>query len=266
MHVLQATHELNEALKRPETIQALCEVVVSSQNPQLRQYAAVILRRRLVKLRNWQMVPVDQQQLIKSGMLQAIAREPEKSVRTAITMFVGALVNHEFPKNDPWSQDVLKFIFENSRSNDPNLSELGSSTFATLVDAAGDQFIPHLSEVGTLCTEALLVTEQTGNMATPVLLNILIGMGHLVPFILGHNAAEHSYQNSIPYILKALHCFAHLDDSDKFISSFEVLENIADEIPKLLTPHIKLLVDFCLELARKKELDEAVRVKVIGEC
>lgn len=237
---------------------------MSSQNPQLRQYAAVILRKRLHKLRNWQMVPIEKQQLIKSGMLQAIAREPEKSVRSAITMFVGALVNHEFPKKDAWMQEVLKFIFENSRSNDPQLAELGSSTFATLVDAAGDQFIPHLSEVGALCTEALTVTEQTGNMATPVLLNILIGMGHLVPFIMGNTAGERCYQNAIPYILKGLHAFAHLDDSDKFISAFEVMENIADEVPKLLSPHIKLLVDFCLELARNKELDEAVRVKVIA--
>ena len=59
----QATADLQEALKHPETIHALCEVVVTSANPQLRQYAAVILRKRLIKLRNWQLVPLEQQQL-----------------------------------------------------------------------------------------------------------------------------------------------------------------------------------------------------------
>lgn len=197
-------------------------------------------------------------------MLQAITKEPEKTVRNAITQFVGALVNHEFPKKDQWTSDVLNFIYENSRSNDPNLSELGSLTFATLTDVAPMQFVPHLQNIGTLCTEALLVTEQTGNMATPVLYNILIGMGHLVPYIIGHTTAEHVYQNSVPYILKALHCFAQLEDPEKFINSFEILENLADDCPKLLTPHIKLLIEFSLELSRNKKLDEAVRVKAIA--
>lgn len=59
-------------------------------------------------------------------MLQAIVNEREKTVRTAITTFVGALVNHEFPKKDQWSVDVLKFIFDNCGSSDPNLSEVRS--------------------------------------------------------------------------------------------------------------------------------------------
>lgn len=57
-------------------------------------------------------------------MLQAIVTEPEKSVRNAITLFVGVLVKHEFPKNDEWSNKVLQFIFENTSSADPKLSEV----------------------------------------------------------------------------------------------------------------------------------------------
>lgn len=61
--LLQATAELNEAFKRPEAISALCEIVVSSKEPQHRQYSAVLLSKRLGKLRNWQLVPVEQQAL-----------------------------------------------------------------------------------------------------------------------------------------------------------------------------------------------------------
>lgn len=55
--------QLQEAFKQPESIQSLCELVVSSQKPQIRQYSAVLLRKRLGKLRNWQLVAPEQQQL-----------------------------------------------------------------------------------------------------------------------------------------------------------------------------------------------------------
>lgn len=118
------------------------------------------------------MVPPDQQQLIKTGLLQALLNEPEKSVRTAISQIVGALVNHEFPKKDPWMNDVLKFVFENSQSSDPALCILGSETFATLTETAPDQFIPHLDAIGQFCSQAMVVSEQANNMANPVIFNL----------------------------------------------------------------------------------------------
>ena len=250
-------------LKHPETITILCEVVGRSQQPQLRQYAAVILRKRLIKLRNWNMVPKEQQQLIKFGLLQAIPNESEKSVRTAIAQVVGALVNHEFPKKDPWANDVLKFIFENSKSNDAAVCIIGSETFATLTETAPDQFIPHLETIGMFCSQAMVVSEQANNMGNPVIFNLIMAMSHLVPFIIGHNTAEHIFGSSIPYVVKALDAFATQNDADKFIDAFDILENLADNAPKLLTNHITLLIEFCLTLSRNKELDDAIRVKVI---
>lgn len=209
------------------------------------------------------MVPPDQQHVIKTGLLNAIANEREKFVRTAVTQVVGGLVNHEFPKKDPWMNDVLKFVFENSQSSDPALSELGSETFATLTETAPDQFVPHLETIGMFCSQALLVTEQANNMANPVIFNLLMAMSHLVPFVIGHNTAEHVYSTSIPYIVKALQSFAIQNDADKFIDAFDILENIADHAPKLISNHIKLLVEFSLEVSRNKDLDEAIRVKTI---
>ena len=126
----------------------------------------MLLRKHLGKLRHWQLVPVDQQQVIKKGMLDAIMNEPEKSVRNAITQFVGVLVKHEASKNDPWMNEVLKFIFDNTASNDAKLSELGSSTFSTLTDVAPDQFVGHMEPVCNMFTAALMVSEASGCMAT----------------------------------------------------------------------------------------------------
>lgn len=190
-------------------------------------------------------------------------RETEKSVRTAVAQVIGALVNHEFPKKDQWTNDVLKFVFDNSQSGDPAISILGSETFATLTEAAPDQFIPHLNVIGQFCSQAMMLADQSNSMGSPVIFNLIMAMSHLVPFILGHNIAEQVYQAAVPYVVKSLQALAMQNDVTRFIDAFDILENLADLTPKLITNNIKLLIDFCLEIAVQKELDDGIRVKAI---
>lgn len=220
----------------------------------------MLLSKRLGKLRNWQLVPLEQQKLIQQGLLDAIVKEPEKSVRNAIAHLIGNLVKHETGQADSWMLQVLKFVFDYCGSVNPQQSEVGTAIFATLTSTAPDQFVPHIASVCQMFSAALVATEASGNMATPVILNILQGMSNLVPFILGHNNAEETYQKAIPYIVKALSAFA-VQDADNFIKGFDVLENLADYTPKLLNGSLKVLVDFCLEVSNNFNLDDTVRVR-----
>lgn len=214
-------------------------------------------------MRNWNQVELEHQQLIKNGLLQAIVNEHDKSVRTAISQVVGCLVNHEFPKKDQWTNDVLQFVFDSTRSNDAARSLLGSETFAIFAEAAPDQFIKHIETIGMFCSQAMVAAEQTNNLASPVIFNLIMAMSHLVPVMLGNNIAEHVYQSSVPYIVKSLQAFAIQNDPDKFIDAFDILDNLADHTPKLITNHVTMLINFCLEVSKMKDLDEAIRVKAI---
>jgi importin-4 len=255
---LQATEELNEALKRPETTQLLCAIATSSKSPQIRQYAAVVLKKRLSKRKNWLEVAAEHRESIKHGLLQAVVYEPEKSVRGSITQVIGVLCNHEFPQ---WSNEIFKFIFDSVQSPDPNLNLLGAETFATLTETAPDQFVSQFQTIGSFCSQAMIAADQNNGYQNPVLFHLIMAMSHLVPFLLGNNAAEHIYASSVPYVVKTL--VALQNDCDKFVDAFDILENIADHTPKLLTNHITLLIEFCLELSRNNDLDDGVRVKVI---
>lgn len=135
--------------------------------------------------------------------------------------------------------------------------------FANLAATAPDQIVTHIESVCEMFSTALVTTEQNGNMATPVILNILQGMCHLVPFILGHNNAEVTYQKAIPYVIKALHGFA-VQDPDHFVKAFDILENMADYTPRLLSGSLKLLIDFCLEVSNNANLDDVVRVRAVS--
>ncbi|XP_053677381.1 importin-4-like [Anopheles nili] len=260
--IRQASEDLKAALGKPETVPQLCEICVSNNDAQVRQYAAMLLKKHLGKLRTWREVPVETQDIIKKGMLEAIGNESEKSVRNAITGFVAVLVRHEAEKQDGWMSEVLKFMYDNTTSSDPKLSELGSSMFATLADYASDQFMPHIEMVCQLFSGALITTEANGDMATPVIYNILLGMSRLVPCIAGRQDLEQTYRDSIPYVLKALSAFAE-HDPDKFTQAFDILENLVDGSSRTLSPHMNLLIDFCLQLASNSQLEDSVRVKTL---
>ncbi|XP_055322338.1 importin-4-like isoform X2 [Sitodiplosis mosellana] len=260
----QATADLQEAFKRPEAISALCDVIVSSPEVQHRQYAAVLLTKRLGKLRNWQQVPTDHQEIMKQGMLNALVNEKEKPVRNAIAQFVGTLIKHD--SHSPagtYTLQVLKFVFDHCASENVAQREVGTSIFSTLTATAPDQFIPHIDTICEMFTSALLAAEQCENMATPVISNVLLGMCNLVPFILGHNNAEATYQKAIPHIVKALATFA-VHDADQFMKSFDVLENLCDYTPTLLNGSLKTLIDFCLGVSNNEQLEDSVRVRAVS--
>ncbi len=50
--------------------------------------------------------------------------EPEKGVRNAIAQIIGVLVKHEFAKKDAWCNEVLRIIFDYTRSDDAHKSEV----------------------------------------------------------------------------------------------------------------------------------------------
>jgi hypothetical protein len=50
--IQEGTAELKEAFKQPNAIPMLCAVLTSSANPQIRQYSALLLRKKLGKQKN----------------------------------------------------------------------------------------------------------------------------------------------------------------------------------------------------------------------
>lgn len=110
-----------------EAVPALCVILVSSASPQIRQTAAVVLRRRLGKKNYWSRINTQTRTQyvikyilesmiliiiyrIKQGMLEALVKEQEKLVKNSIAQLIGLLGKHEFPQNT-WPE-ILQFIHQ----------------------------------------------------------------------------------------------------------------------------------------------------------
>lgn len=60
--VLQGFREIKSVFKDPMINVSLCNCITQSSNPQVRRYAALLLRRRLLKARRWKKVTPEVQQ------------------------------------------------------------------------------------------------------------------------------------------------------------------------------------------------------------
>lgn len=256
--IQQGTQELREAFKNPDVIPALCNVIGVSQNPQIRQYAAVLLRKRLSKNKHWTKLPVNVRDGIKQGILQALVNEPEKFVKNSIAQFIGTIVRHELP-NQSWPE-VLQFIQQLTNSDNLADKELGMYTLSVITEVSPDQFLPHASSIAFLFSNMLNSVQDLGSSLAYY---TVITMIHFVPLAEGDQGLVNVYHQLMPRVMQIVRALC-VTDEDKAIEAMELFDDLVESAVAVIVPHIKPLVEMCLEFSSNKNLGEGVRVKALS--
>nr|CAD7413649.1 unnamed protein product [Timema poppensis] len=256
--IQQGTQELREAFKNVDVIPALCNVIGVSQNPQIRQYAAVLLRKRLNKAKHWTKLSINVRNGIKEGILQALINEPEKFVKNAIAQFIGTIVKHEFP-NKTWPE-VLQFIQQMINSDNMTDKELGMYTLSMITEISSDQFLPHASSLVHMLANTL---NQLENLSSPLSYYTLLTMIHIVPLVEGDQALANLFTQLMPRVMEAVRALVQTDE-DKAVEVMELFDDLVESVISVIVPHIKPLVEMCLMFAANKDLGDPIRVKALG--
>lgn len=256
--ILQGTNELREAFKNPDVVPALCNVIGTSQNPQIRQYAAMLLRRKLGKYGQWSRLSADARQSIKQGLVQALVSEQEKFVKTSIGQVIGTLVKHELP-NQTWPE-LTQFIQHMTSSEDDNNRELGFFTLHILTDIAPDQFLAHAHSFGMLFATTL---KSLNDLSSPIGYLVLITMTNFVPAVEGDQNMVNLYYELIPRIVDIIKALAK-KRPDRALETFTLLDELAGNAITVLVPHIKLILSMCLEFARDKTCNVDIQLRALN--
>lgn len=257
--VQEGTKELKEAFKNPEAILALCDVIVTSQNSQIRQSAAVLLRRKLGKKRQWNKLSVDIRNRIKQGMIQALVNEQEKLVKNAIAQFIGILGKFEFPENT-WPE-VLQFIHTLCSSETVFDKELGMYTLSIMTEMSQSSYINHAESFAVLFTDTL---NQMQDLHTNLAYYTIITMKNLVAVIGGHQQMINVYHSLLPRVLQIINAFALADDEKRACDLFEILEELIEFAVSVVVPYVRPIVEMCLQIANNKSLPASVQVKAVS--
>ncbi|XP_012279417.1 importin-4 [Orussus abietinus] len=255
--IQQGTAELREAFKRPESTPALCQLIVSSSNPEIRQYAGLLLRKRYSKSKHWLKLPVNIRTEFKAVILQGLVNESEKSVKNSIAQLIGTIVKHELPNNS-WPE-VLQFVQQLVTSENLAEKELGMYTLAMMTEIAPDIYLPHIQSITILLAQTLNGLQELGS---PTAFYIMRTLLHLVPVIETNPNVVNTYEQMIPQVIATIHRLA-VTNQDQAIEAFELLDDLCDSAPSVITPHVKTLLNMCLNMIPDESLSESLRVKAV---
>lgn len=249
--IQQATAQLKQAFKDPAIIPALCAVMTGSQDPQIRQSAAVMLRMRVKK--HWKKISPDHRESLKAVVLQAFQQETEHTVRHSISQLSAVLVKHETPESWP---ALLTLLNQSTKSNNPKDRQVGLLLLSKVVGSNPEPFKPHYKQLLQLFGTVL----QDLSNPTALYYSILT-----LTSITAYTGTEEMnlMRSLIPKLIVAL---KHLiqADQDQASEAMEVFDELMESEVSIVVPHIAEIVRFCLEISTDVSLSDSLRVKALS--
>ncbi|XP_005096783.1 importin-4 [Aplysia californica] len=252
--IQKATLELKEAFKDPATLQNLCHILGTSTQPQIRQYAAVLIRRKIHKSKQWAALDNTIKDSIRGNILQLLVQEDNKSARSAIAQIVGVIARHDTPTNQ-WPA-LFDFLVSYIKDEDPAKRETGMFVLSTVTSIASEQMKPHMVSLLNLLALAL---NDTVNIEVAYL--SIKCMTDLV-FYIGDDEMTH-IQNVVPRVLEVVQSLAAVDE-EKACVALEFFDELLESEVAIIVPHLKTLVQYCLQIASSKDLTDPLRVKAMS--
>uniref|UniRef100_A0AAZ3Q562 Importin N-terminal domain-containing protein n=1 Tax=Oncorhynchus tshawytscha TaxID=74940 RepID=A0AAZ3Q562_ONCTS len=249
--ISQATAQLKLAFKDPAIIPALCAVMTGSQNPQIRQSAAVMLRMRVKK--HWKKISLDHRESLKAVVLQAFQQETEHTVRHSLSQLSAVMVKHETP--DRWPA-LFTLLNQSTKSNNPTDRQVGLLLLSKVVESNPEPFKPHYRQLLQLFGTVLQDLDNPTAMYYCILT--------LTAMTAYTGTEEMNLMRAlIPRLIIAL---KHLIKADQGQASdaMEVFDELMESEVSIIVPHIAEIVHFCLEVSADTTLTDSLRVKALS--
>jgi len=249
--IKKASEELRVAFKDPGVIPELCRILGTSTSPQTRQYAAVLLRKKFSKQKNWNKLNAEQKAQIKSGCLASIQTEQEKAVSTALCQLTASVAKHEM---EPGWPELLQLVMAGVKSGEASERVLGMQLLSVLAETAGEQMKANLKDWLQLSRTTLEDNEEEVCFLT------IVTLSHFVRRT-GSDEAN-IFQQMIPTVLKKIELLVK-SNQDRATTALDIFDDLIECEVGIVIPHVKPMVELCIAIAGEQSLDDALRIKAV---
>ncbi|XP_074713929.1 importin-4, partial [Strix uralensis] len=249
--VHRATARLREAFADPQTPARLGLLLSAAARPQVRQLAAVLLRRRL--LGRWRRLDPALRQRLPTLLAEALERETEHAVTVALAQ-LGALVLRRGGLS-AWGP-LGTWVQAAARDPQPGRQEAALLVLSAALETAPQALAPHGPALAALCRGALAPGVPPGPMTYS-----LRALGGLAA-MLGDTQTE-LLRSLLPDILTALRKLLDTDE-ERAAEALEVLDEFLEADPGAVTPHLRPLLDLCLQVGGDESRGDPVRVRALA--
>ncbi|XP_062945038.1 importin-4 [Cynocephalus volans] len=249
--IRRATEQLQIALRDPAALPALCDLLVSAADPQIRQFAAVLTRRRLST--RWRRLAAEQRESLKSLVLTALQRETEHCVSLSLAQLSATIFRKE--GLEAWPQ-LMQLLQHSTHSPHSPEREMGLLLLSVVVNSQPEAFQPHYRELLRLLNETL------GEVGSPGLLFYsLRTLTTMVPYLSTDDVPL--TRMLVPKVIVAVRTLIPVDEA-KACEALEAMDELLESEVPIITPHLSEVLTFCLEVARNMALGDAIRIRILS--
>eukprot|EP01105_Mastigella_eilhardi_P013828 TRINITY_DN3150_c0_g2_i1.p1 TRINITY_DN3150_c0_g2~~TRINITY_DN3150_c0_g2_i1.p1 ORF type:complete len:1100 (+),score=326.01 TRINITY_DN3150_c0_g2_i1:71-3301(+) len=244
--VKEATEVMNKLLSRHECIGVLLFVLQNSQQEQLRQLAAVLMRKRICG--HWGKLTPELRASVQATLLRCVVAEASSPVRRSASEVVGVLSRMTLPAG-AWPE-LLPFLHQCIQSTNNDHKEAALKLFGLITDIitmgdSGQQLKPVITN--------LLGRELANASNSPnVRLAALIAVGSLVPQFETEEEVLMFRDGLLPHLIEVVrYCIQHNLD-DYVVDSFSVFDDLMEMPLQAVMSCMPPLVRFAVEVASSK--------------
>ncbi|XP_068648422.1 uncharacterized protein [Aristolochia californica] len=249
----QAEEQIKRLAKDPQVIPALVHHLRTAKTPNVRQLAAVLLRKKITG--HWAKLSPQQRQSVKAALIESITLEHSPPVRRASANVVSIIAKYAVPAGD-WP-DLLPFLFQCSQSGQEDHREVALILFSSLTETIGNTFQRHFADL-----HALLLKCLQDETSTRVRVAALKAVGSFLEFV-NDGADVVKFREFVPSILNvSRQCLAN-GEEDVATIAFEIFDELIESPAPLLGESIKSIMHFSLEVSSCKDLEINTRHQAI---
>ncbi|ORX55218.1 ARM repeat-containing protein [Hesseltinella vesiculosa] len=255
--IRNATSALNSQFySSANCVPGLVEIITRSPHFQVRQLAAVELRKRISKW--WFDVPDETKANVRAQLLQIVLNEPQELVRHCVARVISSIARIDVEENK-WPE-LLTFLNQACESANYIHREVGSYCLYTLFEVISEVFMSHAAALYQLFNKAIVDPESKNVRVTTVLT-----LGKLAELIdVDDKENIKMFAAMVPSIVNVLEQCLKESDEENAAKIFEVFDTMLMVETPLLSNHLADLIRFFLQVGGNRELEDSIRVMALS--
>lgn len=246
--VQKSTEVLQQIFTKPECIPLLMNLMISSDEQNLRQIACVYLRSNLTKL--WPQLDKETQENVKTVLLQRYQEDPAPLIKKSIAGVIGSLGKMLIPNKD-WNAP-FEYVMASYSNENVVGQELSLLLLSYLIEyLPKDDIKAHFDDISTILSTSLKSSHSSVvDFSIKCIKNCASATSNV--------KVLKSIQTMIPSMLDTL----SEENEDRIQTVLDCLTALV-EFKGLLTPHIARIVEGALAVAQNQDLHIQSRQRAI---
>ncbi|KAG0800838.1 hypothetical protein G6F22_001835 [Rhizopus arrhizus] len=239
-----------------ECVPALVEIIARSPHFQVRQLAAVELRKKINKW--WSQIQETIKVNLRSQLLTILLDEKNVNVRNSVARVISSVASIDMPDNK-WPA-LLDFLHQSCASNIPVHRETGLYCLYSLFEAIADIFMNNVESLFELFNKSINDQESKQVKVTTVLV-----LGKLSESL--DNEDKNTikmFKAIIPNMVNVLEQCIKEEDTDNARKLFEVFDTLLMLDVHLLSEYLVNLIDFFIAIGTNRSLDSEMRIMALS--